>query len=102
MATTEEAVSAIVALFADIENLADQAKAKLDEIVPHLVQINANGDAGALITDAMALRSQALGLSFVADVRALHSDMTEAAKARDIDVPPPSTQKSVHPLSGGR
>lgn len=87
MATTEESVSAIVALFADIEDLADRAKTKLDEMVPHLTEINANGNAGALITDAMSLRSQALGLSFVADVRALHSDMTEAAKVRDIDVP---------------
>ncbi len=83
-------VDAIVALMADAEALAEQAKGKLDAVPDHLKAINEdpeNVNVGLLISKAFGLRAKALGLDFKAGVWSLHSDMTEAAKARGIDVP---------------
>lgn len=83
-------VDAIVALMADAEALADQAKAKLDAIPAHLDAIHTdseNDNVGTLITKAFSLRAKSLGLGFKSDVWSFHNDMTEAAKSRGIDIP---------------
>ena len=84
---TPDAVDAIVAILADVESLAEQAKAKLDQLPAMFTDINTNGDAGLLISKASSLRARALGLGFKADLLQFHSDLTEAAKARGIDIP---------------
>ncbi len=83
-------VSAIVALMADAESLADQAKAKLDAIPAHLDAIQAdpeNANVGPLIVKALSLRARSLGLGFKADLFDFHNVMTESAKSRGIDIP---------------
>lgn len=83
-------VDAIVALMADAESHVDQAKAKLDGIPDHIKAINEdpeNTNVGALISKSFSLRARAIGLNFKAEVFDLHSDLTEAAKQRGIDVP---------------
>lgn len=83
-------VDSIVSLMADTEALADQLKAKLDQIPGHLDAIQAdpeNADVGLLIVKGFSLRAKAIGLGAKADIWSLHSDMTEAAKIRGIDIP---------------
>lgn len=83
-------VDAIVALMADAESLADQAKAKLNAVPDHIAAIHTdpeNVNVGALITKAFSLRAKAIGLNFKAELFDFHNDMTEAAKLRGIDVP---------------
>lgn len=83
-------VEAIMVLMADAESAANTVKDKLDAIPAHLDAIKAdpeNGNVGALIVKGFSLRARAVGLNIKADVWSLHSDMTEAAKLRGIDVP---------------
>ncbi len=83
-------VNAIVGLMADTESLADQAKAKLEQIPAHLDAIQAdpeNANVGPLIVKALSLRARALGLGFKADLFDFHNVMTESAKLRGIDIP---------------
>lgn len=85
--STPDAVNQIVALLADTEALVDQAKNKLDQLPALFKAINENGDAGTLISTASSLRARAIGLSMKADVITFHSDLTEVAKQRGIDIP---------------
>lgn len=87
MTTTPDAVDQIVAILSDVEALASQAKNKLDDLPALFRAINENGDAGELISKASSLRAKSLGLGFKSDVLQFHSDLTEAAKQRGIDVP---------------
>lgn len=90
---TPDAVSALSQLFADAEALADQAKAKLDQMPDLYKAINENGDAGALISTASSLRAKSIGLNLKAALLQFHSDVTEAAKLRGIDI--------ITPFGGG-
>lgn len=83
-------VDAIVALMAEAESAADTLKAKLDGVPAHLDAIHSdpeNANVGSLIVKGFSLRAKAIGLDAKAATWALHSDMTEAAKQRGIDVP---------------
>lgn len=83
-------VDTIVSLMADAESLADQLKARLDAIPDHLSAIQTdpeNANVGQLIVKGFSLRAKAIGLNAKAEVWSLHSDLTEAAKARGIDIP---------------
>ena len=64
---------------------ADTIKAKLDQIPDRLLAIQTdaeNANVGPLIVKGFSLRARAIGLEAKAGVWSLHSDMTEAAKAR--------------------
>lgn len=83
-------VAAIVSLMAEAETAADTVKAKLDQVPDHLAAIHddpENANVGVLITKGFSLRARAIGLDVKAATFSLHSDMTEAAKVRGIDVP---------------
>ena len=88
--TISSQVDAIMALMAEAEAAADTLKAKLDQIPDRLLAIQTdpeNANVGPLIVKGFSLRARAIGLEAKAGVWSLHSDMTEAAKARGIDIP---------------
>lgn len=88
--TIASQVDAIMALMAEAEAAADTLKDALEAIPAHLAAIKSdpeNANVGALIVKGFSLRARAIGLNTKAEVWSLHSDMTEAAKQRGIDVP---------------
>lgn len=101
---TSDAVARLGATMAKVEkraqaNIAD-ARATRDEFKA----ISDNGDAPPLLTSKFYGRLVALTQTYAADLLELHHQMTEEAKARDIDVPPaaPSDDdEEIGILSGG-
>ena len=87
----EEHVNAIADLMAEVEGLADgPIKAKLTAIAEHVEAIHDDPEAanvGVLISKSIGRRAKAIAAVLRADLYDLHSDMTEAAKARGIDLP---------------
>ena len=87
MATTPDSVAAIAAAFADAETKANSILTKVRALKDEFDSINANGDAGFLITKKSFYAFDALVTQFNADLYALHSDLTVEAQARNIDLP---------------
>lgn len=89
MTTTPDAVAAIAAAFADAETKAKSIRHAMRDASDAFKSINENLDppVGFLETTKFATRCDALATQFVADLYALHSDLTERAKALSIDLP---------------
>ena len=87
----EEHVNAIADLMAEVEGLADgPIKAKLAAVAEHIEAIHADPEAanvGLLISKSLWLRAKSIASNLRTDLYTLHSDMTEAAKVRGIDLP---------------
>ena len=87
----ETHVDAIATLMADIEATVDgPIKTKLTAVADHIQAIHddpENANVGVLISKSLGLRAKAIAANLRSDIWGLHSDMTEAAKARGIDLP---------------
>lgn len=85
--TTQDAVQAGAAIFADVEAKARSVKDQFRSLRKILETINANGDSGALDTQAFAAEADALATQFEADIWDMHRRMTRKAEELGIDLP---------------
>lgn len=83
--TNEEAIQQIAVFMADAENDATDLRDHARDLAPAFEQLSEMEQVSTLKSIAYASRIDYLTTRFRADLYALHSDMTEYAKAISID-----------------